>query len=225
MRSSRLSTAVFAALVATALAAMPAAAQGSADWDVRPNSWYWGVYGGQTSFPTTIARTTAPMIGVEWMITRSEFALNVFAEQSYFNAVSTIPDYPTSAPRRVDIQDMRRVGAAAMTFLPQYKYFHPWFGVGYAFNFIKQAVPEGSAYASPAARDSVAARIESGRAQGKMFAEFGMLWAYRQWAPFAQYTVMPTKGSSSWMVNGEGFTNIWKLGLRYSFGPASQERW
>ncbi|MCC7195074.1 MAG: hypothetical protein IT356_05905 [Gemmatimonadaceae bacterium] len=225
MPSSRTLTAVFAALTVTAFATAPAAAQGDAIWDVRPSSWYWGIYGGQTSFPTTVARTTAPTVGVEWTITRSEFALNVFAEQSYFNAVTTIPDYPTSAPRRVDIQDMRRVGASAMTFLPQYKYFHPWFGLGYAFNFIKQAIPEGSAYASPAARDSVSARIESGRAQGKMFAEAGMMVSYREWAPFAQYTVMPTKGSSSWMVNGDGFTNVWKLGLRYSFGHATQDRW
>src|SRR5436190_23176990 len=115
MRSSRL----IPALVALAFAAAPARAQGAADWDVRPNSWYWGMYGGQTSFATSIARTTAPMFGVEWTITRSKFALNVFAEQSYFNAVSTVRDFPTSAPRRVDIQDMRRVGGSAMMFLPQ----------------------------------------------------------------------------------------------------------
>lgn len=224
MRSSRLPTVVLAALSATMLAGTPLAAQGSADWDVRPNSWYWGMYGGQTSFPTTIARTTAPMFGVEWTITRSRFALNVFAEQSYFNAVSTVKDSPSSAPRRVDIQDLRRIGGSAMMFLPQYKYFHPWFGAGYGFNIIRQATPQGSSYASPADRDVVLARIEDGRAQGKLFGEFGMMVSYRQWAPFIQYTVMPTKGTGSWMVNGDGFTNIWKLGFRYSFGTAVEDK-
>ena len=224
MRSSRLPSAVLAALSAALFASAPLAAQGTADWDVRPDSWYWGMYGGQTSFATTIARTNAPMVGVEWTITRTRFALNVFAEQSYFNAVSTIPDYPSSAPRRVDMQDMRRVGGSAMMFFPQYKYFHPWFGAGYGFNFIRQATPQGSSYASPAARDSVNARVANGRTQGKLFGELGMMVAYRQWAPSLQYTVMPTQGNESWMVNGDGFTTIWKLGFRYSFGTAIAER-
>ena len=226
MRSSRLPSAVLAALAATVLASAPLAAQGTADWDVRPNSWYWGLYGGQTSLATTIARTTAPMIGGEWMITRTRYAVNVFAEQSYFNAVTTVPDSGgSSAPRRVDMQDMRRVGASGMIFLPQYKYFHPWFGAGYAFNMIRTATPQGSSFASPAARDARYAAIENRRSEGKLFGEFGMIFSYRQWAPFVQYTVMPTKGDGTFMVNGEGFTNIWKLGYRYSFGSAFEERW
>ncbi len=224
MRSSSLSKALVAAFSVASLATAPLAAQGAAVWDVRPDSWYWGIYGGQTSFPTSIARTTAPMVGVEWTITRTRFALNVFAEQSYFNAVSTVPDYPSSAPRRVDIQDMRRVGGSAMMFLPPYKYFHPWFGAGYAFNFIRSATPQGSSYASPAARDSVVLRVDEGRAQGKLFGEVGMMVSYKQWAPFIQYTAMPTKGTSSWLVNGDGFTNVWKLGWRYSFGSAIDNR-
>ena len=166
MRSTRLSLAVLTA--AACLGAAPLAAQGSANWDVRPNSWYWGLYGGQTSFPTSIARTYAPVVGGEWTITRSRFALNVFAEQSYFNAVSTITDFPTSAPRRVDIKDLRRVGAAAFSFLPPYKYFHPYFGVGYAFNMIREATPQGSPDSSAAARDTISARIESARTAGKI---------------------------------------------------------
>ena len=224
MRSSRLPTAVLAAIGATLLASAPLAAQGAADWDVRPNSWYWGVYGGQTSFPTTIARTTAPMVGIDWMITRTRFALNVFAEQSYFGAVSTITDFPTSAPRRVDIKDMRRIGGSAMIFLPEYKYFHPWFGAGYALNFVREATPQGSSFASPAARDTITARINTARTQGKLFGELGVMASYKKFAPFLQYTVMPTQGSGSWFVNGEGFTNIWKLGIRYNFGPAVNEK-
>ena len=225
MRSTGNFRAILAVVSATMLAAGPLAAQGSAAWDVRPDAWYWGLYGGQTSFPTTIARTTAPMVGGEWTITRKRFALNIFAEQSYFNAVSTVPDFPSSAPRRVDMQDMRRVGGSAMLFLPQYKYFHPWFGTGYAFNFIRTATPQGTSYASPAARDQVLLRVDQGRSQGKLFGEVGMMFSYKEWAPFVQYTVMPTKGSSSWLVNGEGFTNIWKLGWRYSFGTSIEERW
>ncbi|MBM4194003.1 MAG: hypothetical protein FJ202_06430 [Gemmatimonadetes bacterium] len=224
MRSKRLVVALTVAAL-TAGAASPAAAQGNAVWDLGQNSWYFGVYGGETSFPTTIARTTAPTLGVDWMITRRRFALNVFAEQSYFNAVSTVPDFPTSAPRRVDMRDMRRVGASAMLFLPSYKYMHPWAGVGYAMNFVPNATAQGSSFASPAARDSIVARVDDARAQAKSFLDLGMMYVRRNWAPFLQYSIMPTKGSSSWLVNGEGMTNVWKAGLRYNFGSAIDERW
>ena len=225
MRSSRLPTAILTAIAATVLASASLAAQGAAETDFRPNAWYWGVYGGQTSFATSIARTNAPMIGMEWTITRTRFALNVFAEQSYFNAVSTITDFPTAAPRRVDIKDMRRIGGSAMIFLPAWRYIHPWFGAGYGFNFIREATPQGSSFASPAARDTVDNRIATARTQGKLFGELGIMGSYRNWGPFLQYTVMPTQGSKSWFVNGEGFTNIWKLGVRYNFGPSIEEKW
>ena len=225
MRSSRQATAVLAALAATVLASAPLAAQATANWDMHPNSWYWGGYWGQTSLATTIARTHAPTVGVDWMITRTRFALNIFAEQSYFNAVSTITDFPTAAPRRVDISDMRRIGGGAMIFLPSYKYFHPWFGAGYAFNYIRQATPQGSSFASPAARDTINARIETAKSQGKLYGELGIMTVYKDWAPFFQFTVMPTQGTGNWFVNGEGFTNVWKVGLRYNFGTAIEEKW
>jgi hypothetical protein len=229
MRSSRLHTAVLTAIAGAVLAAVPLAAQGTAQptptWDLRTDAWYWGMYGGQTSFATSVTHTTAPMFGVEWTITRRRFALNVFAEQSYFNSVSTVADFPSSAPRNVNIQDMRRVGASGMFFLPQYKYFHPWFGAGYGFNFIRSATPQGTSYASAAARDSVEARVNNARAQGELFGEFGMMFAYKEWAPFLQYTVMPTQGTGSWFVNGDRFTNIWKLGFRYTFGPSVEDKW
>lgn len=223
LHKSMLTAATATALIGAL--ASPTVAQGVADWDVRPNSWYWGMYGGQTSFATSIASTNAPMFGIEWTVTRSKFALNLFAEQAYFESESTVTDPSTSAPRLVDIQNMRRVGGSGMFFLPPYRYFHPWIGGGYAFNFIPEATPQGSGYASPADRTATFQRVNDGRAQGNMFAEMGMMLAVRKWAPFMSYTLMPTKGTGSWMVNGEGFTNIWKLGFKYSFGSAIQERW
>lgn len=224
MRSSR-----FLVLALAAGAAMhaptSASAQGATNSPIMQNSWYWGGYYGRTSFATSQARTDAPTIGVDWMITRTRYAFGFFAEQSYFNAVSTITDFPSTAPRRVDITDMRRVGFSGMIFLPDYRNWRPWFGVGYAFNFIKSATPEGNAYASPAARDSVFNRVDRGRAQGKEFGDLGLMYTYKKWAPFVTYTVMPTKGAGSWMVNGEGFAYVWRVGMRYNMGSSIESSW
>jgi hypothetical protein len=213
------------ALVVCAALAAPralAAQQAIAPWQ---DSWYWGAYGGQTTFATSIARTYgAPTIGVDWVITRTRVALNVFAEQSYFNAVSTVPDFPTSAPRRVDIVDMRRVGFAAMVFGPDLGMVKPYAGFGWSFNFIKEATPQGTSFASAAARDSVLKRIDDARSAGKLFGDIGFMLMYKKFAPFVQYTVMPTQGAKSSLINGDGFTNVWKAGLRYNFGSAIEKK-
>lgn len=225
MRSIRLAA---AALLLTAVAGMtPSSASAqtasTANWQ---DAWFWGVYGGQMQFPTVIATTTAPTIGIDWVITRSKFALNVFADQSYFtNAVSTVPDFPTSAPRRVDFTDMRRVGFSGMFLLPEYRMIKPYVGAGYSFNFIKQANAEGNFYTSPTAKDSVTARIEKARVQGKLFGNIGVMALFGRYAPFAEYTVMPTQGKGTWLVNGSGFTSIWKLGLRYNVGSSIEKKW
>jgi hypothetical protein len=216
---------VLALTASAAVGLSPSAAtaqQTAAGWQ---DAWFWGAYGGYTSFATSIARTSAPTIGVDWMITREHIALNVFAEQAFFNAVSTVTDFPTTVPRRVDIQDMRRVGFAAMIFMPQLYRLKPYFNVGYAFNFIKAGTPEASFFATPAARDTVLGRINDARAEGKLFGGFGLMTVMGRFAPFLQYTVMPTQGSGSWMVNGAGFTNSWSGGLRYNFGTSVDKKW
>ena len=222
MRPFRFVVPVLVATAALSLVPQRATAQQASSIQ---DSWLWGAYGGRTTIPTAIATTNAPTIGIDWVITRSRYALNVFADQSYFDAVSTIPDYPSAAARRVDIQDMRRVGFAGMIFTPEIGMVKPYFGFGFSFNFIKQATPEGSFFSTPQARDTVLKRIESSRAEGKAFGEFGVMATYRRFAPFAQYIVMPSKGKGTWFLNGDGFTNLWQVGLRYNFGSSIEKKW
>jgi hypothetical protein len=220
MRSYRLVVPALLATLALGLVPQRAAAQRTSSIQ---DSWLWGAYGGYASIPTAIATYNAPTVGIEWVITRTRYALNVFADQSYFNGISSIPDLNTS--RRVDMQDMRRVGFAGMIFTPELSVLKPYFGFGYSFNFIKQATPEGSSFSSAAARDSVLKRVDDARAEGKAFGEFGVMAVYHRFSPFAQYVVMPTKGKGAWLVNGDGFTNMWQLGLRYNFGTSIEKKW
>ncbi len=118
---------------------------------------------------------------------------------------------------------MRRVGFSALIFLPEIK-VKPYVGFGYSFNFIKQAVPEGQFFATPEARDTVMSRVDAARAQGNLFGKIGVMYLWRRFAPFAEYSVMPTKGSGDWYLNGNGMTNIWSLGLRYNFGTSIDKR-
>jgi hypothetical protein len=231
MRSSRLVVLSLAAVAAVGVTpsagAAQSATQGFAD------SWYWGAYGGFTSlstaFGTQSLHTNAPTIGADWMLTRSKFALDIFADQSYFSTVSSISSPSSGAPLAVNINDMRRLGFSLMMFTPEYKNFKPYFGLGYSFNFINSASLRSCSGCTPppqsqAAADSNQKAIIDARAMGKVFGNAGVMYIYKRFAPFAQISVMPTQGTSDWYINGTGFTTIWAVGLRYNFG-SSIERW
>ena len=122
---------------------------------------------------------------------------------------------------------MRRVGFAAMVFTPEYKSIKPYVGLGYSFNFINSAALRTCAgcasFPSQAAADSNQQAIVDARAMGKMFGNVGVMYVWKRFAPFVQYTVMPTQGVSDWYLNGTGFTTIWTSGLRYNFGTSIEK--
>jgi hypothetical protein len=230
MRSSRLVVLSIAALAAVGLTPSAGAAQSATQG--FSDSWYWGAYAGMTHFSTAFGSqnisTNAPTIGADWMLTRSKFALNIFADQSYFSTTSSIGSPTSSAPLPVNISDMRRLGFDLMLFTPEYRAFKPYVGLGYSFNFINSASLRSCAgcvtFPTQAAADSNQKAIVDARAMGKAFASVGVMYIYKRFAPFAQITVMPTQGVSDWYLNGTGFTTIWAVGLRYNFGT-SIDKW
>lgn len=210
------------ALLLTAfLSAVGAAQQSDAPFE---NSWYWGAGFGRISFPTYFHRVTAPMIGADWMITRTRWALDVYGSQAYFSDSSTVAD-PNSPSklRKASMTGLRRVGFTGMVFLPtmpKYTWFRPYAGIGFSFNFVNHAAPIDSVFSSAAARDSVQQRVNDARTLTKATFSAGFLVTWRRFAPYVQYTMMPTKGSGDWLINGDGSTTFWEAGLRYNFGSA-----
>src|SRR6185312_11760736 len=206
-------------------------ATGSAQSATRPfaDSWYWGVYWGITSLSTTPGtgnlHTTAPTVGLDWMLTRQKFALNIFANQSYFSTTSSIADVNGTGPLPVGINDMRQVGFSVMLFTPEIKAIKPYVSLGYSFNFVNSAKLGPCAACTTAAADSNATQIVDARAMGKIFANVGAMWVYKRWAPFVQLSVMPTQGASDWYINGTGFTTGAVVGIRYNFGTSIDKSW
>jgi hypothetical protein len=186
------------------------------------DSWFWGAKGGVVTFRTEIARTSAPVIGAEWLITRSKGALHVSLDQAYFDAQSVVANSPSGGvPRRVNIRDLRRFSASY--YLMPWTYFgsvRPYIGLGMAFNFIPRAEPDGDNFASPAARDTVLQRINDAQSRGSLLGTLGVQAQYRRFAPFVQATVMPTQGRNEFLINGDGFTYHIEAGLRYNFGSS-----
>jgi len=222
MRSARL-------LVVLGLTSAPAIA-GAQEKNPFIDSWFWGAKAGMVTLvtgpSTSPVRTTAPTIGVDWLITRSWYALNVSLDQAYFDAVSSVTDAGgTGVERLVDIRDMRRAAVAMNIFPKVFKEnVRPYVGVGYALNFVVRAESQGNNFASPEARDTVEQRIQSAKSRGSPMVIFGVQADVKKWAPFAQATVMPTQGAlHGFLINGNGFTYYLEAGMRYNFGSAIEK--
>jgi hypothetical protein len=196
------------------------------------DSWFWGAKGGIAVLHTT-ARTNAPVVGAEWLITRSRYGLYVSLDQAYFgcgskpcadSVVSTVDDAPSRGiTRKVSIRDMRRF-TAAMYMFPRVwsQSIRPYLGLGYAFNFVVQATT-GDQYNSPVDRDTVLARIQDAKTRSSMVATVGLQVDWKRFAPFVQATAMPTRGKGTFLINGEGFSYYVEGGLRYNFGGAIEK--
>ncbi len=210
------------ALTLAALLPAAAVAQQATSAPIE-NSWFWGVCGVRISFPTYFHRIDAPMINADWLITRERWAVSFYAAQAYFTDSSTVSDPNSSGLRKVSMTDMRRLGFQGIVFLPNWTWFRPYAGVGYSFNYIKQAAPIGSFFNSAAARDSAQQRVNSARAMSKATFSAGFMLTWHRCAPYAQYTFMPTKGTGDWLINGEGSTAFWEAGLRYNFGSSIEK--
>jgi hypothetical protein len=225
MRSFRLVVLSLAAIAAAGLTPSVGAAQETRGF---ADSWYWGAYGSAIDFATSTSRITRPSVGAEWMLTRTKFALNIFADQSYFTTGSSVAN-PTGAglgtSLPASISDMRRIGFAVMLFLPDYGAFKPYFGLGYSFNLINSAtLTVANPGGTPAAQDSVSQAVNDARSMGKVLGNVGVMYVYKRFAPFAQFTLMPTTGAGDWYLNGPGMTKILSVGLRYNFGT-SIDKW
>ena len=185
------------------------------------DSWFWGAKGGLVTFRTEIARTTAPTIGADWLITRSKGALHVSLDQSYFDAQSVVANSPSGERRLVDIRDWRRF-SASYYYMPRVFFgsVRPYAGVGMAFSFIPRAQPSSPNFDGPAHRDTVLARINDAKSRASLLGTIGMQAQYRRFAPFVQATVMPTQGRNQFLINGDGFSYHIEGGLRFNFGSS-----
>ena len=98
------------------------------------NAWFWGVKGGGMLYSTARLGVTvdgdlalsapgnrhAPMVGLEWLITRNRGGLYVSYDQSFLDETAGFMNLsdPDSAVIAMNVSDTRRVNLAGMIFPP-----------------------------------------------------------------------------------------------------------
>jgi hypothetical protein len=63
-------------------------------------------------------------------------------------------------------------------------------------------------------------RIETAKTRGSVIGTLGAQLQLWRIAPFVQATVVPTRGSNEFLINGQGFTYYVEGGIRINFGNA-----
>lgn len=182
------------------------------------DSWFWGAKTGVMMYSTkAVENAISPMVGGEWLITRTRGALYVSYDQTFFNNDSAIQDIlNTNGIRIVNIDDMRRVTFAALAFPKEYVGFRPYGGLGVALNFIQTATPSGSFVSASQAND-IAATVEDQRTRASVLVMLGVQAQYSRWSVFGQATMMPAH--AQFLINGRS-TYFVEGGLRYNIGSS-----
>jgi hypothetical protein len=135
------------------LALLPVAGQAQ-QGRLFDNSWFWGVGGGTLTYWTsTTAHAEAPAVSLDWLITRTHFALDVAFDQSFFVAHgltyvdqgrfytdTTLTNYyNVSYYAQATVRNSRHITASFLAF-PGHGPIRPYAGIGISANFIQGGV-------------------------------------------------------------------------------------
>lgn len=206
-------------VVCLATVALPAAAQDRQQFD---NSWFWGLKAGTLNYSAVDGGSgNAGTFGGDWLITRKRGGLMISYDMANFTVRSSVPDANTSSGRRgVDINDIKRIGAAAMVFPVKYGKFRPYAGIGASLSllgditiFADSTAPANEAPPNQAVFDA----IDERESQAGMLFIAGAQAEFARLAVFAQGTIVP--GAPRFLLNRRPMTAI-EFGVRYNIGSS-----
>jgi hypothetical protein len=217
------------ATIFAALLAQPSAAQ-----EGRPfhNAWFWGVRGGVLNYSSDADlvgpasgegtdNAAAPLVGADWLITRSRAGLYVGVDQSFFTSAAYYRRPAVSGDPGARLRNLRRISLAGMLFPAQSPNMHPYAGFGLSLNQIG-AVGLDATIPIPALASAAADSLQSKKVT---IAPMFMAGIQRRLPGFSVFA----QGSGTWLQRGYFLRNQdpkhflqWTLegGIRYNVGSS-----
>jgi hypothetical protein len=221
----RLLRVLAAASTIAALLAQPSAAQEGRQFK---DAWFWGVKGGLLNYSSaSTLSATAPLVGAEWLITRTRGGLYVSYDQAFLTTQGAFVDRDGSGAvflNPVDIKDVRRLSAAAMVFPMQQPNLHPYVGLGFTYYRVGHAVLSATSPTTPGspryalAQDSI---LEKKTAISPLLMA-GAQFRLQPVSVFVHGTVSPTQ-KDFFLARGESSRLFYyglEFGLRYNVGSS-----
>ncbi|MDB4913159.1 MAG: hypothetical protein JWM95_803 [Gemmatimonadetes bacterium] len=188
------------------------------------DAWFWGAKAGMLSYASaTTTNGGAPLVGGEWLITRTNGGLYVSYDQAFFNTFGGFVDRDPDSVfvRNVKIKNMRRFTMAGMAFPWQSNKLHPYVGLGLSFNQIAGTSLVGSFVNST--RQAIAVdSVQSKKTGVSPIFIAGVQARYNPASLFIQSTVSPIQ-SSFFLANptsSQSFNFSLEVGVRYNVGSS-----
>lgn len=149
------------ALAVAALIALDVSAAAAQPTRGFKNSWFWGAKAGAMMYSAySDPAALAPVIGGDWLITRSTGGLYLSFDHTIFNQSVAVNDSvhpddacgdrtdPRPVCREVVLKGMRRFSMAGMIFPMQSSFLQPYIGLGAAISHIASPEPDTVAFSA-----------------------------------------------------------------------------
>jgi hypothetical protein len=203
-----------------ALLSQPSAAQ---DGRQFKDAWFWGAKAGGLLYSSaTTNGSVAPLVGAEWLITRTNGGLYVSFDQAFLTTGGQFIDHDadTAFTRPVTLKNLRRLTIAGMVFPLQQRDLHPYAGFGFTLNQIAGTALQNNFTSTQ--RYEIA--LDSVRAKKATFSPVfigGVQARYRPFSAFVQASATPTQqGFFLYGNGGRAFNMSLETGVRYNVGSA-----
>ena len=210
--------------VATGFAALISHTSAAQDGRQFKDAWFWGLKTGAVSFSSaTTTNGGAPLIGAEWLITRTHGGLYVSFDQAFLTTQGgfTDRDPDSTFTRYVRLKNMRRLTIAGMVFPMETRNMHPYAGLGLALNQIADANLL-STTSNPARFAIVVDSVQSKKAVFSPILLVGLQVRYKPLSAFVQGSMSPMQEAFFLSNNGSSraFNYSLEFGVRYNVGSS-----
>lgn len=206
------------AVVACAAAHTAQAQQG------RPfeDSWFWGLKTGGLAFGDSAGNyRQAPVLGLEWLLTRTKAGLYVSFSQAFTNQAAEIPATASildTTKRVVNVQNVRRLELALMGFPGDHLRFHPYFGGGFVLDLIGSATPQGP-YTTKNDQTFALQTVDSLKVAFAPMFIVGAQWALKRFSVFGQGNV--SMAPQNFLVGAtRSIMFAYEMGIRWNVGSS-----
>jgi len=190
------------------------------------DAWFWGAKAGAMDFNSaTTTHRQAPLLGVEWMITRTHGGLYVSYSEAFFTdqtAVLTNVDATDTLPHIINLKNMRRLDLAAMVFPGSNSYIHPYAGIGFSLKQVSSATPGDVTFSSTDQYNAVMSYITQLRTGTAPYFIAGTQLRLIGFSIFFQGSASPAL-KNMFLYNNKSFHLTYEAGLRYNFGSSIEK--
>ena len=188
------------------------------------DAWFWGAKAGMLSYSSqTTTNGGAPLVGAEWLITRTNGGLYLAYDQAFFTTYGGFVDRDPDSTftRNVQLKNMRRFTMAGMAFPMQTNKMHPYVGLGISFNQIAGTTLIGG-FANSSRQAIAVDSVQSKKTGVSPIFLAGLQARFNPASLFVQTSVSPIQ-SSFFLANptsSQSFNFSLEVGVRYNVGSS-----